>query len=560
MLAEVASNVPIHDIHGRRRLGAFYTPIKLTEILCDWAITEPAQKILEPCFGGCQFLDSAILRFRQLGNARPAQNLFGCDIDPIAFEHLGERFGSSWPPENFHRLDFLKTELGTFGTSGFDSSIGNPPYIRHSQFSDAQREAVSRWRDANNFSLDKKAGLWVYFLLHALTFLNNGGKLAWVLPGSFITSQYSAAVREFIAARFERVLAVCLGERLFLSEGTEERSVLLLAEGYQQQTKKQMHVSHCQDISKIKGIISHWAERPDDFDILGTNANESAVPPEIRSVMQEIAGNNAVTVLGDMARVKIGLVTGNNKFFIKSSSAWQTLNIPRKNLRAVIPRIAWLQGIVLNPSGLQGVIDNDAPCLMLDTSRKPWGKSLQDFLLTYPEEKLNSTATFKKREDWHYPFDDQTPDAFLAYITHFGPRLVVNRTDVNATNSLYRVFFAKGVTLKSQKLAAISIHTTFSQLWAEAVGRACGAGALKLEPSEVIKIPLIMPDGISGADIQKVFGAMHRHLSNNDNASARKLADDFLFPKLGPNAKASLLTLKSGLKTAHARRMRPPHE
>lgn len=126
------ARVEPHDISHRRKIGAFYTPINVTTVLCEWGIGSTEDKVLEPCFGGCTFLEASIARLSALGQAKPADNLFGCDIDPLAFTYLRNRVAAT-REDHFLACDFLTVTPADFGDQKFDLAIGNPPYIRHSR-------------------------------------------------------------------------------------------------------------------------------------------------------------------------------------------------------------------------------------------------------------------------------------------------------------------------------------------------------------------------------------------------------------------------------------------
>jgi adenine-specific DNA-methyltransferase len=80
-------------LEERRKFGAFYTPERLSEILSAWAIRNSRDTILEPSFGGCGFLQSARDALLNAGSKEPRNQIFGCDIDPVAFEYLAAVFG-----------------------------------------------------------------------------------------------------------------------------------------------------------------------------------------------------------------------------------------------------------------------------------------------------------------------------------------------------------------------------------------------------------------------------------------------------------------------------------
>ena len=152
---------------------------------------------------------------------------------------------------------------------------------------------------------------------------------------------------------------------------------------------------------------------------------------------------------------------------------------------------------------------------------------LRRYLDSFLEEDRNKIGTFKKRAVWHAPNDGNIPDAFLPVMNHDGPRLVLNSAWINCTNTLHRAFFRGDVTAVQQKLIAISILTSFSQLSAEFVGRRYGSGVLKHEPREIEKIAILLPQ-LSDDDVNQCFDAVDKLLRAEDMKAAMKKADEFV--------------------------------
>lgn len=543
---------------SRRQLGAFYTPTELTDILCEWGIRGSKDRILEPCFGGCTFLDSSALTLRKRGQSTPEKYLFGCDIDPVAFEYLHNSLGLSPTSEQFLKIDFLRLFPSTFGNKRFDAVIGNPPYIRSSQFNPEQRDAITDWRANSLVTLNKKASLWAYFLIHAMSFLKRGGRVAWVLPGSFLTSDYSKNLHAYLQSNFGRILAISVRERLFINEGTEERSVILLAEDFKpEQLASGIGICHCDDVGQVRQTIEMWNRNADATEIITDSVGMSVIPDAARRALTTLSLRSDVPRVGDLAAVKIGMVTGDNRYFVRRKREWETAGVPVKHLKPILPRMGWMSGIELSSSHCDQLIRDEVPCLMLDTTPENWEPGLIEFLNEYPQNKIASNATFRKRKIWHCIDYSGIPDAFLAYITHFGPRIVVNTAGVNATNSVYRVYFHPETDSERIKLATIAINSTVSQLWSEGVGRGCGSGGLKLEPREVLKIGLPMPEGIPTVDINDQFTIIDQLMREKRHEEARHAADNFLFDYMGKDAIESLPLLEEGLIVARSRRMRP---
>ena len=249
------------QISEKKQYGVFYTPKRVADVLCKWAIRSKDDKVLEPSFGGCDFLESSRSRFIELGlqKAIAEKRLYGADIDSSAFSTLSTFLAN--PNGHFKQKDFLSLSLSSFpiNDTGFDVVVGNPPYVSHHNMSGEQKKAAFKAMSDNAFELGGRASLWAYFVIHSLSFLKLGGRMAWVLPSSFLYSDYARQVREVISNRFERCLLINLHERLFVSDGTEEISVITLCEGLVNfNSHPNIQIVSASNTSEIEKVIQRW--------------------------------------------------------------------------------------------------------------------------------------------------------------------------------------------------------------------------------------------------------------------------------------------------------------
>ena len=94
----------------------------------------------------------------------------------------------------------------------------------------AAREAAA----AGGHKFEGRAALWLHFVFHSMQFLEIGGRLGFVLPQSLLFADYSNSLKSALSQMFERVFIVCIDEQLFKSTGSEEKTAVLLAEGYRE--------------------------------------------------------------------------------------------------------------------------------------------------------------------------------------------------------------------------------------------------------------------------------------------------------------------------------------
>lgn len=548
------SAAQIRSLARKRELGAFYTPSEITEVLCDWAIQNSSDVVLEPSFGGCTFLDASVRRLHELGEAN-AKNLFGCDIDPGAFEYLRQRV-KGVSPENFYLGDFLSWTPSGIPGALVDVVIGNPPYVRYSNLAVEQRSAVDHWAKANGEPPSRRASLWLYFTIHALSYLRKGGRMAWVLPISFMTAHYASSLRQTIFDSFRKVAVVTLTERVFVNEGTEERTLIVLAEGYGEANDGNPNTISClESIDELKNFVSRW-QTVGTMEIDGA-ASHGMVPGPAGHLLTILELEQGVKRVGELADVQIGVVSGNSKFFVKNTEEWKAAGVSKAHLRYIVPRSRWLDGLTLGEADKKLHECSGVPCLALDSPSNPRAKALLRYLKTYEKAAIATNATFSKRPEWYRFLDDKVPDALFVFMTHLGPRLVINSAKANTTNSLYRIYLNPGQK-RQVKLLAISLQTTFTQLAAERLGRILGSGGLKLEPSEVKRLPVLLPEK-SNDEVREAFVAIDKLVRQGEGQAARKLADAFIFSS-EEKFKEALPLLEASLETARRRRIRSRQE
>lgn len=536
----------------KRELGAFYTPANVTKVLCDWAIQSSKDIILEPSFGGCTFLEASVSRMQELGETS-ISNIYGCDIDPAAFSLLKEKI-PTFDTGNFHLSDFLLLDPAYIPGGGVDAVIGNPPYVRYSKLDKKQKITIHEWEEKYNLRLNRRASLWAYFSFHALTFLKVGGRIAWVLPVSFMTAQYASSLRIAFSENFKRIAFFTLTERIFLSEGTEERALIVMADGYKAATCKANVTSHYVDsLDELKWEVERWSKCKTE-DVSGRGRSHfGMVSDEVDELITSLALADNVKLLGEIASIGIGVVSGNSKFFIKSHQDWHNRGIGLSHLTYIMPKSRYVTGLSITPSDTLVHKNMGVSCFALDAPLETKSATVKQYLETYSESDIAKNATFTKRSCWFRFLDGKTPDAFMVFMTHLGPRIILNQANANATNGMYRVNFEPmyhGV----KKLALISLQTTFSQLEAERLGRARGSGALKLEPFDAKQIPICLPQK-NPDDVATAFTLIDNYMRTGAEELARKTADDFIFSDL-PAFRAELGRLESSLLTARRRRIR----
>lgn len=542
-------------LEERRKIGAFYTPEPLSQVLSDWAIRTANDTVLEPSFGGCGFLHCARERLTTLGCIEPRSQIYGSDIDPIAFQYLADVFGAPVDLHRFSQSDFLDIVPGGDWPEKFSVILANPPYIPYQDLDAERRKAFS----STQWPIEGVAGrasLWAYFLAHSMSFLSSNGRMAWVLPGAFLQADYAKPIRTFLAGSFRRVAAIVIRERIFLDAGADEETVILLADGYRSPSSGHIELGQVETLDALRQLIAAW----DAGQWFGnrSNARPAALnlPVAEAEMLAQLESMPCCKSLGDMASVQIGLVTGANEFFVLTSDGLAEAGLEEDDCKPILAKFIAAPGVSFALTDHLSFLASGGRGYLVDSVGQSGNVRIDAYLETFPLKRRAETSTFRKRKIWSKPDDGRVPDAFFPVMHHWGPRIVLNPYGFTNTNTIHRVYFPEALDAVSRKLIAVSLLTSFSQLSAELVGRRYGSGVLKHEPREAEKIQILFPN-LSQTKIERAFDAVDRDLRAGQRENAMKRADKLVYSAAkidDPNAVAN--TLSAALD--HIRRNRRP--
>jgi adenine-specific DNA-methyltransferase len=191
-------------------LCQFFTRDNVAE-LCLRHVTFPtnllSMRLLEPAAGQGAFFLPLLARLvqscrRQKKNfdvLRPIIRAYEIDAQVAVTLHMQtettlEALGVDGPTARRIARDWIRNAdfLEARPRTRFTHIVGNPPYIRWDAIPASLRESYK----ARFASFKQRADLYVAFIEHALSFLDQHGQLGFLCPGTWTRNVYGSAVRE----------------------------------------------------------------------------------------------------------------------------------------------------------------------------------------------------------------------------------------------------------------------------------------------------------------------------------------------------------------------------
>jgi adenine-specific DNA methylase len=486
--------------------GAFYTPIELTRFLARWAIRSPSDRTLEPSCGDGAFVTAAAARYSDLGVDDLGDRLVG--IEREASEAVKAR--AIAPTARVFAADFFDVEPADMPV--VDAVIGNPPYIRYHDFAGTDRDkGLARARQMG-VSLTRLASSWAPFVVHATAFLRENGRLGLVLPAELLHTDYGQPVRELLLRRFGSVVIVAFDRAVF---GAQVDAVLLLASSDDAMGLRVLRVPDERALDTLE-VVDHGRLTP-----LTPAARWSRnLDGEAGAIYTAIESGGDATPLGAVASVDIGFVSGANDFFVMTRDEAKSRGLPDEVLTAAIRRPRDIPGLLVSQGDVSVLLD-------LAGRPAPTDEPLVAYLREGEESGISQRYKCRVRRPWYaVPLPRRKPDAFLPYMSHHGPRLIVNDVGAWSSNLVHGV--ALGPLAPPARALAVAMASSLTLLSAEIEGRAYGGGVLKLETKEAerLLVPAMSVD--DRARLPEMLTAVDAALRHGDTEAAAVLVDQAL--------------------------------
>lgn len=551
----------------RKSLGQYYTPPKIIDLILEMTVKKDNDKILDPCCGSGGFLIRSYQKLADLKGISKVKkqnehqdildqlvgveiNQFPAHLSAINLQMQNIQFeaddififvsdffdikSEDWFKSKYETAHPNKENKKSSIYKHFDCVVGNPPYIRQEIIKEKDKlQKITKEEEAN---LDKTSDIYSYFFVHGTNFLKNNGRLGFItsnkwsevkygksLQNFFLNKHKIIAIIEFDAGAFEEVDVNTCVTILEKEKNEEERD---------NNTVKFVRVKEKMNIDELVRFIQTTEKSYEDDKVRLIPVKQSKLKEEDKwniylrapEVYQKIIKNEKIIRLGDVARVKSGIKTGADDFFLFNKDKAQRLGISKKYLSPIITTDDKKDSLEIKKT-------NNFIFSVHQKKENIESKKILEYINQGEKRGYSRRRSVGGRKRWYDIGKNEKPPILLPCKNWEEFRAFKNTSKALNLKQFYGVFPNSDIDIILAQL-----NSSLSQLFMELKGRSYGAGVLEILIYETKDLPILDPNELTPKEKQKIkneFNVLVKKYGTKEQEKAQKELDNIIFDILG---------------------------
>lgn len=456
--------VKIVPLEHRKKFAQFFTPEKISDFMATWVLNgrKSHVDILEPAFGLGIFS-------RSMYKQNPEIRVVGYDIDRIISTYAKDFFVKPRYDVSINNENYLTASW----SDKYDGIICNPPYFKFHDYDNATLIPIVN--NKLHIHLNGFSNIYTLFLLKSIFQLNDGGRMAYIIPSEFLNSDYGVEVKRTLlkSGVLRHVIIVDFTKCAF--DDALTTACILLCEN--SDNSNRVYFSNIDNIDNLESALTEYV----------TFASCQLKPENKWKQYYEskkLFKYNHLTPFSTFARVSRGIATGANNYFTFKQSIIEKYNIPLNAFRHCICHAADVQNLIFTDDDFESISKSDKTVFLFDGNGNERDPYVQTYLRLGETNGINNKYLTANRTPW-YALENRPPSPiWVSVFNRSGLRFVRNKAGVYNLTTFHCVYNLGEID--TDILFAYLVTNVAKEIFLEN-SRQYGNGLIKFEPNDLNK-------------------------------------------------------------------------
>ena len=465
-----------------REKGQFWTPDWVAEAMVSYALSGNSETIFDPAVGGGAFLKAA----------KKVASETGKSITLLGTERYADTLNEAIK-NNLTEEDISNVIITNFVLSPpekrYDSIVGNPPYIRHHRIPKEEKSQLRQLsKKAIGKPIDGRAGLHIYFLIHALEHLKTNGKLAFIMPADTCEGTFANDLWKWITNNNCLEAVVTFSPKATPFPNVDTNAMIFFIK----KSKQSTHFWWAKCTLAGTSNLKQWVESSFKNTVQNVKSTYHQVSNGLKTGLSRPPRTRTTKnpKLIEYATTMRGIATGANKYFLLTKEQAKKLQIPQEFLKATISRTRDIPTNEVTQDILDNLDRKGRPTLLFYPDERPieeYPKTVQKYLQKGISLGLHKRSLISTRSPWYKMEKRQIPPILFTYLGRRNSRFIKNNAKCLPLTGFLCVYPRENIN--AEKLwTVLNMPRTIDNL--QLVGKSYGSGAIKVEPRALEQLEL----------------------------------------------------------------------
>lgn len=496
-------------LEHRKKYAQFFTPEFISDFMTDWIFHENPTccKILEPAFGLGVFSRSILKRKSQIC-------ITGYDIDDTVLGVAKANFASKSDIISIAKADYLESKWD----AKYDGIICNPPYLKYHDYDNGRY--ISQINSHLGTNLNGFTNIYTLFLLKSIAQLNEGGRLAYIIPSEFLNSDYGIEVKRFLlqSGTLKHIIIVDFTECAF--DDALTTACILFCQ--KDNSEHDIRFSVIKDVSTLSSALTNYVS----YEI-------SELDAEIkwRQYYETTSSSKYMHLVpfSTFAKVTRGIATGANEFFTFKISKKDKYHITERCLLPCICHAQDVTSLIFTKDDFHLLANEDKSVYLFNGSADERNHNVESYLHIGIKNKYNERYLCASRKPW-YALENRSPSPiWVSVFNRRVLRFVRNEANIHNLTTFHCVYTTEEID--TDILFSYLLTNVAKDIFLDN-SRQYGNGLIKFEPNDLNKgkcVDLRLLSDDEKLYIINIFERIKRTRFSCDNLL--KLLDEFFTAK-----------------------------
>lgn len=464
---------------NKKKYSQYFTSKEIARFMVKWVMECKPKTLLDPAVGKGVFLEEAL-------SIDKSVRISAFDVDTNFCEFIKSKYKKI----NIQNQDYLSSSK-----QSFDAIICNPPYNKFQKIRN-RAHIINEFFDKYNIKLSGYSNLCIYFLIKSMQEVSQGGRCCYIIPYEFLNTNYGEIVKKYLLESKMLVSIIKFDNSLNLFEDAITTSCILLLENLKHENINFINIKNINELNQLKKLSNICTYKISSLDpktkwiqyFQNTNTN---------------FGSNLIK-LKEIAQVKRGIATGNNKFFTLNSKKISELGLSNKVCLPCITKSADITVPIFNKSEFNKLVILNKNMYLFDGINSKLNNDF-NYIKNGEEQGFDKTYLTSHRKPWYLLENKDPAPILLSVFSRNKIKVIRNEMMTKNLTTFHGLYFHKNFAEEFINLCFCYLLTPVAQKILFLNKREYGDGLDKFEPNDLNNALILDLNIINDNDKKKIL-------------------------------------------------------